>query len=84
MYSRNYNRQTSLSEKMKTFCNLTTCRGKHVLNYFGENSGNGPNCAKCDNCLAAKDKMEKGMIQSIIKRCRWSIQSQFIVLKISK
>lgn len=43
-------------DTMLAFCELTECRRKVLLNYFGEEAGN--TCGHCDNCVKPKETFE--------------------------
>jgi len=43
--------------QMVNFCELGSCRRKHVLEYFGE-KWDKDNCNGCDNCIAPKEEFD--------------------------
>lgn len=52
--------QEKLSEILN-FSELTTCRKKYLLNYFGEDL-NKDKCGSCDNCLTEKETFDAEII----------------------
>lgn len=54
--------------KMSRFCELTTCRRRHLLEYFGEKYAGGETCASCDNCTQVRQRDDQtALAQTVIR-----------------
>ena len=55
------NAQRKLAQVIE-FCQLTACRRRYLLDYFGESDAQPPNCGACDNCLAPTEEFDATVI----------------------
>lgn len=67
--------QEKLNEVLK-FADLSACRKKHLLKYFGENL-HGDNCRSCDNCLTKKEMFDAAEITQKIMSAILKTNSRF-------
>ena len=55
------NAQRKLDQVIE-FCELSACRRRYLLDYFGESDAQPPNCGACDNCLAPTEEFDATVI----------------------
>ncbi len=67
--------QEKLSEIL-SFCDLSTCRKKYLLKYFGENLEK-ENCGGCDICLTEREVFDATTIAKKILSCVVRTDSRF-------
>lgn len=61
--------------QMAALCEISVCRRKTILNYFGEEASD--NCASCDICLSSREKFDGTIITQKVLSAVISLSSRF-------
>ncbi|XP_052181921.1 uncharacterized protein LOC127794709 isoform X2 [Diospyros lotus] len=86
------NQRTAIMESFmaaRSYCMLTTCRRKYLLDYFGEKYAS-DNCGTCDNCTTSQKKSdmcrEAFLLMACIRSCRgnWGLNMPVDILRGSR
>jgi ATP-dependent DNA helicase RecQ len=71
--------------RMSRFCELNTCRRKHLLEYFGETyaGGTGASCNSCDNCTKTIVRTDESDLAKTVIRAVQTLGGAFGVTTVA-